>query len=353
MDTRANTYPGNYPGNQPGPGHHPERECKEKDTQTGKAIDTARLTYCTNLQTAKGDQASSEKAYDRSVMIYHKKKKLFEWTEHNYRLYRDFDICVDNELTAVTTSLTANVKAISGLSGDLFTNLKSVVTKIADLKTKIGALGDAAYNLDKYKNDQANATQWCLLTGKNVDNCRPEHEHHHHRPEHCHDADQIYHELIHLTKKVLIADVNSLVQSAADTAGIQTFTNIDTLTTQQTAFTTAATALVTQIQTTVTTRRKDLDGVQADLSAAVQACTSAGVDKYTKTSIAHAAHCTVQFLCCPDCECVRIEPCDSHEPRLIDCECRICDIGEKIRSTYRGEGDPDPDCGCHGKEPRR
>ena len=351
MDTRTNI----FTGNQPGPGQpHPERGCDEKkDSRTGKCIDTARKTYCTNLHTAKGDQASSEKAYDRSVMIYYKKKKLFEWTEHNYRLYRDFDICVDSELSALTTSLTAGVKTISGLSTDLYTNLKSVVTKIADLKTKIVALGDAAYNLDKYKNDQANATQWCLLTGKNVDNCKPDHEHHHHRPEACHDSDKIYDELIGLTRKVLIADVNSLVQSAADTVGIQTFTNIDTLTTQQAAFTTAAQNLVAQVQATAKTRRADLDTVQTDLSAAVQACTSAGVDKYTKNSISHAAHCTVQFLCCPDCECVRVLPCDSHEPRLVDCECRICVIGEKVRSTYRGEGEPDKDCGCHGKEPIR
>lgn len=348
MDTRTNT----YSGNQPGQGHGPERGCKEKDSPTGKCIETARQVYCTNLQTAKGDEASSGKAYDRSVMIYHKKKKLFEWTEHNYRLYRDFDICVDNELTALTTSLTASVKTISGLSQDLYTNLKSVVTKIADLKTKIGALGDAAYNLDKYKNDQANATQWCLLTGKNVDNCKPEHEHHPHRPEACNDADKIYHELITLTKKVLIADVNSLVQSASDTVGIQTFTNIDTLTTQQATFTTAAAALVTQVQATVKTRRTDLDNVQTDLSSAVQTCTNAGVDKYTKNSICHAAHCTIQFLCCPDCDCVRMLPCDVQEPRLVDCECRICVIGEKIRSTYRGEGgDIDKDCGCHGKDP--
>jgi len=349
MDTRANT----YPGNQQGPERRPERECEEKDTPTGKAIATARQIYCTNLQGAKGDQASAEKAYDRAVVIYHKKKKLFEWTERNYQLYRNFDICVDSELTALTTSLTANVKTVSGLSQDLYKNLKTLVTKIADLKTKTIALGDAAYNLVKYKDDQANATQWCLLTGKNVDNCKPEHEqhHHHHRPEACNDADKIYHELIECTKKVLIADINSLVQSTNDTVGIQTFTNIDTLTTQQTAFTTASAALVTQIQATVKTRRTDLDTVQTDLSAAVATCTSTGVDKYTKTSICHAAHCTVQFLCCPPCLCVKPRRPEGCEPHLIDCECKICRIGERIRSTYREEGELEQDCGCHGREP--
>jgi len=356
MDTRSNTYPPNqpgYPGNQPDPGR-PEKDCgcEERESHTGKAIATARQVYCTNLHASKSEQASAERAYDRSVVIYHKKKKLFEWTENNYRLYRDFDICVDSELTAVTASLTANVKAIATLNTTLYTSLKTIVAKISDLKTKVTALSDAAYNLDKYKNDQANATQWCLLTGKNMDNCKPEeHHHHHHRPEACNDADKCYHELITITKKALIPDVNSLLQSATDTVGIQTFSNIDTLTTQQTAFTTAAAALVTQIQATVKTRRTDMDGAQTDLATAVQTCTSAGVDKYYKTSVSHAAHCTVQFLCCPDCGCVKPCKCDSHEPRLVDCECRICDIGEKIRSTYRGEGDPDEDCGCGKKEP--
>jgi hypothetical protein len=338
--------------NQQGPTPGPERGCEEKDTPTGKAIATARQVYCTNLQSAKGDQASSEKAYDRAVLIYHKKKKLFEWTEHNYRLYRDFDICIDSELTAVTTSLTTNVKSYGAQSLALYTNIKSLVTKIADLKTKIIALGDAAHNLDKYRNDQANAAQWCLLTGKNVDNCRPEGEHHHHhRPEACNDAENIYEELIAVPRKILTPDMNSLVQSTGDVAGIQTFTNTDTLIAQQATCTTAVTALVTQIQTTMKTRRSDLDAVQTDLSTAVLNCTTAGIDKYTKASTCHAAHCTVQFLCCPPCFCVK--PCKpgEHEAHLVDCECRICQIGEKIRSTYRGEGELEEDCGCSGRGP--
>jgi hypothetical protein len=357
MDTRQN-YPGNQEmqGRQPEgrhlEGHHPESPCAEKDTPTGKCIHAARQLYCTNLRIAKGDKKSSGKAYGRSLKVYQKKKKLFEWTEKNYRLYRNLDICVDSELTAVSTSLTANVKSYATIATTLQTDLKSIVAKITDLKAKVGLLGDQAYNLDKYKNDQANATQWTLLTGKTMENCKPEHEPpHFHRPEACHDADKIYGELITIPKKVLIPDVNSLLMSANDVTGIQTFTNVDTLTAQQTDLSAAATALVTQIQTTATTRQKDLATVQADLITTVQASAAAGVDKYTKGSIAHAAHCTIQFLCCPDCDCVKPWRPDNHEARLVDCECRICKIGDKIRLTYcGGEGDPDEDCGCGKKE---
>jgi hypothetical protein len=363
MDTRGTT----YPDNQPGP--IPERECREKDTPTGKCITTTRKGYCTNLRTARSNQESSGQAYKRATRSYYKRKELFEWTQHNYELYRDFDICVDSELIAMSTSLTANVKTYSLLSQTLYANLKKVVAAIADLKTKVGALDEAGHNLDKYRNDQANATQWCLLTGKNDGNCRPEPEpnrhrpepeHHQHRPETCKEVDKVYDELIHFTKKVLIPDINSLMQSASDTAGIQTFTNVDGLTALQTNFTTATTTLVTKIQAVAATRRKDLDGCQTELATAVSNCTTAGVNKYGAISISNGEHCTVQFLCCPDCSCVFPERSDVLEPHLEKCECCICNIGEKIRSTYhhinpgpKPGGPEDRDCGCGGQSPTK
>src|SRR5580698_2336781 len=113
MDTRGTT----YPGNQPGP--IPDRECREKESPTGKCITTTRQPYCVTSRTAKSNEEGAEQAYDRSVRLYYKKKELFEWTQHNYELYRDFDICTDSELTAITTALTANVKSYSTLSQTL------------------------------------------------------------------------------------------------------------------------------------------------------------------------------------------------------------------------------------------
>jgi len=342
MDTKQGPHPGNerIPVEIVG--------CEEKDSPTQKVISTARELYCTNLHQCKADQKSSEKAYERAVRLYRKKKKLFEWTENNYRLYRNFDICLDNQLTTGNASLTANVKTYSTLSTALYTTLKQVVAGITDLKTKVSALRDQASNLDNYKNDQANATQWSLLTGKSMDNCKPENEGHHHRerPEACKDADLIYLDLIHVPKKVLVFDVDSLLQSAQDTVGIQTFTNIDILTTQQTALSAASTALVTQVTTALKARTADLVTTQADLVTAVQECTSAGVDRYNKTSICDGAHHTVEFLCCPDCKCVRPWEKDPHHPVLVDCECRICHICECVKNTYPPEERPEEDCGC-------
>lgn len=378
MDTKQNTYPGKE--------RRPDEDCgcEDRDCATKKAIVPARQTYCTNLQTAKADQGSAEKTYDRAVKIYRKKKKLFEWTEHNFRLYRDFDICLDTELTTGNASLTANVKAYSALSATLYANLKAIVAGMTDLKTKVSALRDQASNLDNYKNDLGNATQWTLLTGKTMDNCKGEEPHHPHpphrgeRPEACRDAEQIYCDLIFIPKKVLVFDANSLLQSAADTTGIQTFSNVDILTTQQAALSTASAALVTQITTTLKARTADLATVQADLVTSVQECTSAGVDKYNKISVCDGAHQTLEFLCCPVCKCVKPEgehpyrqgeeealrqgegaphrperPCEDHHhhhPRLAECECCICRICEIVKSTYRGGGESKPgdeDCGCN------
>jgi hypothetical protein len=347
MDTKQSPWPGNEkrPGEIAG--------CEEKDSPTQKVISTARDLYCTNLHTCKADQKSAEKAYDRSVRLYRKKKMLFEWTENNYRLYRNFDICLDNQLTTGNASLTANVKTYSTLSTSLYTTLKQVVAGITDLKSKVSALRDQASSLDNYKNDQANATQWALLTGKSMDNCKPE-EGHHPRPEPCKDADLLYNDLIHVPKKVLVFDVDSLLQSAQDTVGIQTFTNIDILTTQQTALTTASAALVTQVTTSLKARTTDLATTQADLVAAVQECTTAGVNKYNVISICDGAHHTVQFLCCPDCKCVRPWETDPHRPVLEDCECRICHICECVKNVYPHGQEPEEDCGCRegGHGPR-
>jgi hypothetical protein len=340
MDTKQ----GSYLGNERRPGEI--AGCEEKDSPTQKSISTARELYCTNLHQCKADQKSSEKAYDRAVRLYRKKKMLFEWTENNYRLYRNFDICLDNQLTTGNASLTTNVKTYSTLSTALYTTLKQVVAGITNLKTTVSALRDQASSLDNYKNDQANATQWSLLTGKSMDNCKPDNEGHHHRPEACRDADILYDDLILVPKKVLVFDVDSLLQSAQDTVGIQTFTNIDILTTQQTALSTASAALVTQVTTALKARTADLVTTQADLVTAVQDCTSAGIDKYNKISICDGAHHTVQFLCCPDCKCVRPWETDPHHPVLVDCECRICHICECVKNTYPPGEEPEEDCGC-------
>jgi hypothetical protein len=330
------------PSNNPDQGKKDKERIKpeEKESPTQKSIAAARQLYCTNLRTAKSTQKASEKAYERAVRIYHKKKKLFEWTELNYRIYRDLDICLDTELATGNACLNTNVTNYNTVAGLLYANLTKITATVKDLKTKISGLRDQASVLDNYRNDQCNATQWALLTGKNMENCKGDapppvpRE----RPDACRDADRIYEELIVIPKKVLVFDVDSLLQSSADVTGIQTFSNVSILTKLQTDLSTISGTLVTQIQTAVKARTADMITVQADLVTSVQDCTKAGVDEYNKVSVCSAAHFSVQFLCQPDCTCVKPWQETLNAPRLEDCECRICRICEVVKSTYRGGG---------------
>lgn len=300
---------------------------------TEKSYTTAREVYCTARQTALSDRSAASLAYKRSLVVYDKRKHLFEWTEKNYRLYRNLDICLATELTTGNASLTTNVTGYNSLSAALYAGLTGITATARKLKTLVNTLRDRASDLENFKNDQCNAGQWGLLTGENVENCHPERKPGHERPDVCKDAAVIYGELITITRKSLVFDVDSLIQSSADVTGIQTFSNIGLLTTLQTQLSTAATNFVQQIQKTKTNRAADLTTAENNLVAATQECTRAGVDNFNKISVAYGCHVTLEFLCNPPCGCAH--PLDVREPapRLEDCECRICKIGESIRST--------------------
>src|SRR5262249_15280162 len=137
-------------------------------------------------------------------------------------------------------------------------------------------------------------------------------------------------------KKVLVFDVDSLLQSAADVVGIQTFSNVAVLTDQQAKLSQSADAFVAQIQAALKARTTDLTAVQNDLVAAVQDCTKGGVDEFNKISIYSGAYHTIEVLCKPDCTCVKHGDENAHHPHLEDCECKICEICREVKDTYRG-----------------
>src|SRR5215469_11611565 len=94
--------------NPPAPPAVEEKKVEEKKSPTEKSYSTARETYCTALHNARTDRNASKLAYHRSLKVYDMRKNLFVWTEKNYRMYRDLDLCLDTELTTGNASLTAN-----------------------------------------------------------------------------------------------------------------------------------------------------------------------------------------------------------------------------------------------------
>jgi hypothetical protein len=335
----------NAGANPPAAKAEEKKEKQEKQTPTEKSYTTARETYCIALQTASSDRAAAKLAYERCLVVFEKRKHLFEWTEKNYRLYRNLDLCLDTELTTGNASLTTNVATYNTVSTTVYTGLQGITASAKKLKALVNTLRDRASDLENFKNDQCNAGQWGLLTGENVENCKPvggtkpvPHEH----PDVCKDAALIYGELISITRKSLVFDVDSLIQSSADATGIQTFSNVAVLTVLQTQLATASANFVQQVQKTVTTRSADLTTAQTNLVTATQDCTKAGVSNFNSTSAYHGAHSTLVFLCNPPCSCtLPLNPLEP-APRLHDCECRICRIGEVIKSTYRGSPQSTP-----------
>jgi len=313
-------------------------KCEEGETPTQKSLPVLRLIYCQAKDSAKSAKEVASTDFEAKKELFEEKKKTFMWTERNYRLFRDLDIIVDTRLQATNDTFKTNVASYNAQSAALYGQLKGILTAVKDVKAKVSALWDQASNLDKYKNDQCNASQWALLTGKNMEGCKPDpNTPMPERPEHCKDADKIYNDLIHVTKKVLSVDVASLLNASADIVGIQTFSNIAALTAQQTNLATASTNFKTAINAVSKTRAADLATLQTDLTTTLTDATVAGINRFTAVSDFDAACYTLDFLCHKQCECVEPRKEGDCHPRLHDCECEICEICKEVKNTYCNE----------------
>ncbi|HVU99500.1 MAG TPA: hypothetical protein VHE34_29970 [Puia sp.] len=317
------------------PRKHDPCKCEEHDSATKKSLGALIQVYCQAKDAAESNQEVATKDFEQKEDLFQEKKKTFMWTERNYRIYRDIDIVVDTRLQATNDTFKTNVATYNTESTALYTQLKNILAAIKDVKTKVSALRDQASNLDNFRNDQCNAGQWALLTGKNVENCKPDPngppiE----RPEACKDAEKIYNELIHVPKKCLVFDVDYLVSASADVIGIQTFSNIASLTPLQGNLADASKALITAIQTAANTRKGELTTLQADLITAMTDATVSGINKFTAISDCDAAYSTLEFFCKPWCDCVVPRREDVCEPRLKKCECEICEICTEVKNTY-------------------
>jgi len=312
--------------------------CEEGETPTQKSLPGLRQIYCQDKDTKKAAKEVASADFDQKKVIFEEKKKTFMWTERNYRLWRDVDIVVDTRLQATNDTFKTNVASYNTQSTALYTQLKAILAAVKDVKTKVSALWDQASMLDKFKNDQCNASQWTLLTGKHMEGCKPDpNTPMPDRPDHCKDADKIYNELIMVTKKVLSVDVASLLNASADIVGIQTFSNIAALTAQQTALATASTSFKTTVAGIVKTRSGDLTTVQGELTTTLTDATVAGIGRCTAVSDYDASCYTLEILCQCHCDCVVPRKEGECHPRLHDCECKICEICKDVKNTYCNE----------------
>jgi len=314
--------------------HHEIPDCEERDNATQKKINAVKKIYCTNLTTSRDNVKKLEIAYHGKETLYKKKERKFLRTQDNLQRYVNTEISMGSQLMQANKRITTNVTSYKTWDDNLATALKGIFTTIKDVKSKVGDLRDAAVKLENSLNDSCSTAQWCIITGRNPDNCKdePGNQPPPNPQEGCKDAEEII-KLLVCMPKALAFDIDSIFKASSDIIGIQKFGNIASLVSLQAELSTRATDFDTILQTTIKTRKTDLDNTQKDLVQSLADRTDSIVDLYNQRCDYEGVYKTVSEICCPKCGCVEIGK-GNCDPRLDNCLCEICDICGEVRNTF-------------------
>lgn len=277
-----------------------------------------------------GSLSQAEKKYDGERELYHKKVCLVNYTEENYRMYRNLFITTGTEILQNNDAIKANVAKYIKWNKDLNANLRNIAKSIKDVKTRFADLAKAACDLERCINDSCNASQRRALTGKSSEECKDEIK----RPDECSNAEDNIDKLICMPK-ALTKDIDYLFKSSFDVVGIQVFSNIESLDSLQKSLDDKARTFSKTVGDIVKTREDDMKKLQDDLIKTVQGLAGAAMDRNNARSDFEGYYEAADYLCCPDCECLQGKgdnvQCD---PRLEDCKQDICKICEEVKDTF-------------------
>jgi hypothetical protein len=309
-----------------------DNDCKENDTATQKTINKTRRKYCDTLYETAGEVSKWEKSNEGYLKLYEQKKCMFVWTETNYQRYRNTEISIGTELIQSNINVKENITNYIKWGTDLSTGLKNISKAVKEVKARMNDLRESAGKLENCKNDSCNCTQLMILTGKVPENCKgeskPSKKEH---PKECADVDKLLCDLICMPK-ALGFDIDSIYKSSAETIGIQVFSNINTLDPLHKTLSDHAKAFGSHLQLTMKTRETDMKKMQEDLIKCLQETTKATASMYNKRSDFEGIMETLNYVCCPVCDCVQTNKiCD---PRLPGCEDEICEICDEIKKTF-------------------
>jgi hypothetical protein len=306
-------------------------DCEERDNLTQKSINALKKTYCDKLRESRNTIRKNEISYEGKEKIYRRRERRFLRTQDNYQRYVNTEINIGSQLVQANKRVTANVGNYKKWDDDLSTALGAFFTAIKDVKTKLYDLRDASIKLGNSRSDSCSTAQWILITGKNPDTCKDEKPS---PPEtaHCKDVEETI-DLLLCMPKALAVDVDSIFKVAGDIIGIQKFCNVGSLVSLQADLSKKAVDLDTLLQTTIATRKTDLDNAQKDLVKALQDRTDCVFEVYNMRCDYDGIYRTTSELCCPKCSCVN-EEAGNCEPRLKDCECKVCEICGKVRDAF-------------------
>ena len=323
----------------PPPPEEPCNDCDEKDNPTQQSINVIRTAWCTLLYQSKGSVSQQETKFKGEKELFHEKKCMFVHTEQNYRRYRNLEIIAGTELIQTNDLIKTNVTKIKDWNKSLNATLVTLVKQIKDSKTKFNDLNAAACNLKRSYNDKCNAAQKKALTGITSEKCDEEP-----KPpvDACKNAGDQIDDLICLPGG-LSSDIDSIWQSASDVVGIQIFSNIDSLEPLQKDLSDKSIKFDKHISDIMKTRKGELDKLQDDLVTSVKSITQAAVARNNARAEFEGYYDAVDFLCCPDCDCIAVENTDANAkqddcydcpPRLKKCEDEICTICDEVKTTF-------------------
>jgi len=307
-------------------------DCGDNNTATQKSIAVDQEKCCEALTQLAGEVGQTEENYRGRKELYESKKCLFIWTEENWQIFRNTEICVGSDLLQSNDSLTENIGNYIKWNKELATCLKDITKLVKDAKGKFAELRDQACKLENCKNDSCNSTQWAVLTGKTPEECDDESKPiDQERPEACKDVEKIWHDLVCIPKG-LSFDIDLIFKSASEIVGIQIFSNIASLEPLQKTLSDDFGEFEKLLVETMKLREGELKKLQEELIKCAKDVSKSNHGRYGKRSDFEGLKTTVEFICCPDCKCV--EECECDDPRLKKCACDICDICEKVEKTF-------------------
>src|SRR5260221_71085 len=252
-------------------------------TQTELKIQGIIKTDCDTLQSLIGDLTQAEENRKGLRALYESKKCFFIDTELNYRLYRNMELNTGAELIQATTEIKQNVAGYIKLSDSLAASLRTVIANVKDAKKKFGDLRKASMDLDICISDKCNCTQMIILTGKSG------------TAGVCPNAADTLDKLVK-RPEYFLDDCDTLLTSAADVSGIQTFVNVKSIDQLQTDFSAAAKTFDTQVQAKMTQGLTELTQLQKDLTKSITDLTTADHALYNKRDDADAETESIEFF---------------------------------------------------------
>lgn len=324
-----------YSSSSQGQSRPPEKHQRDHDLPVTTTIKKKKAEYCKTIKVKWGDLGKSEEAAHGLEIIYEHNKCRFIRTEKNYMMYRNLELSVGIELTRSTDRISDNVSAYVAENTKLATALTDLVKSVKAAKGKFGELLESANKLEACCNDRCNRTQMMLLTGEKYEDCdEKKYPDPGKRPADCRDAGEIL-KILRTKPAHLSKEIGIILDSAADVVGIQTFSNITSLSQMfLPGVKNSAKAFDDFINERIKGGSTDVTRAQADLSDSIKALTDAGYALYNARVDLDAITGVKDFLCKPNCECI----CEG-DGGLEKCKCDICDICHDVTCIYYKESD--------------